>query len=201
MTAGTIGGGWLRARLRAETRLSHDALDAAAARLDLSRRADCAAFLTMMAAATPPVEAAIARAAPRLAEARRRTPALMADLATLGLPAPPPVPVALPAGEAAALGALYVLEGARLGGLALSRALDASEDPAVRAATRFMRDPDGPALWKGYLAHLAAQTPETTDGDAAVAGALAAFDAYLAAAARWLTPGAATDRPALMGAA
>jgi heme oxygenase len=192
----------LHAALRDGTRAEHAALDAAAAGLDLAQRGDMAAFLSMMAAGVAPVEQAIARGRPPAPDwpRRRRMPALRADLATLRRGAPPPIAVAIPQGPCAALGALYVLEGARVGGRMLARRAAQSADPAVRDATRFLNDPRGPGLWRDFVAGLNALPPGAVDRDAAVGGARAAFDVFLRAAALWL-PARAGDGSGIEGAA
>ena len=98
------------------------------------------------------VEAALA-AAPSLrpygidlAE-RRRSAALRADLATLGLPEAGPLAPLPPLGSAArALGCLYVVEGSTLGGRQLARGLDHLL-PAGAVAGRAFLLGHGAAAW------------------------------------------------------
>jgi heme oxygenase len=115
---------------------------------------------------------------------RRRLPDLARDLTALGAgtgvdriatfsggPAP--------GDGAAALGTLYVLEGSRLGGRAVSRLLeeklglrDGSGYSYFTAAGR-----DVGALWRGFRERIAGR-PETQTDDRIVAGALATFGAF-----------------------
>jgi heme oxygenase len=132
----------LSARLRQETAAAHRAVEAAAglpARVvTVADYADCLArFFRLFA----PLEAAIggfagwAELGIDLA-ARRRTPALLADLAALGCEPPAPAATSLP-GFAAALGALYVLEGSALGGKFLCPAFERQLGPCIAGATGF----------------------------------------------------------------
>jgi len=150
----------LSARLRQETAAAHRAVEIAAGLpgrvVTVADYADCLArFFRLFA----PLEAAIggfagwAELGIDLA-ARRRTPALLADLAALGHRAPAAAPVKLP-GFAAALGALYVLEGSALGGKILAAAFE-RQLPAVAGATRFFGG-DGARtgdMWREFKAAL-----------------------------------------------
>lgn len=128
-----------RHALREATAAQHDAVDAAFGGYDLADRDDYRAFLMAQAAAFLPVEAAIdaAGGARVLADwpLRRRGAALVADLAALG---ETPVAAAPPAldDDAAVLGAIYVLEGSRLGGTMLARSIPADFPQA------FLTSPD-----------------------------------------------------------
>ena len=63
----------------------------------------------------------------------------------------PPPPLA---GAARMFGALYVLEGSRLGAKLLVPDLLAGGSTRVRAATRYLRHGEGHRLWQSFLAHL-----------------------------------------------
>ena len=159
------------ARLRAATRASHDRVDAAFGGYDLSDAADYRAFLIAHARALPVAERRM-RALPFARGLPERTPLLAADLAALGMAMP--APLSFPdAGEAAAWGTLYVVEGSRLGGAMLARAL-----PADRPAA-YLRAAHGPGQWRAIRAAIDAAR---CDPDAVVAGALATFDLYARAA-------------------
>lgn len=108
--------------LRARTAARHDEVDAAYAAFALDDASGYRAFLLAHARALPAAEAALA-STPQLPEWRPRTPLLADDLATLGLPLPPPLPFAV-TGAAFAWGVLYVVEGSRLGGAMLARQVD-----------------------------------------------------------------------------
>ena len=109
----------LRHFLRAATRDEHARVDAAFSRFDLNRRAGYGGFLSAQARVLPALEAKITAAG--LWEAwSPRAPALFADLADLGRGAEaPPIAVDLPT-DAELWGALYVVEGSRLGGAILA---------------------------------------------------------------------------------
>ncbi len=106
--------------LREATAAAHDAVDAAYARFDLTDRAGYTAFLLAHARILPPIEAVLG-AHPTLPAFPPRTPALAADLATLGVAMPGPMAVTIPDDPAAAWGMFYVVEGSRLGGVMLAR--------------------------------------------------------------------------------
>ncbi len=175
--------GPFRARLRAETRAGHARVDAAFAGFDLRKPQGYGDFLQAQAAVLPALEAAVAaHAAAWLPdwEARRRTPALTQDLAKLGRSAPAAAEIRA-AGPQASLGALYVLEGSRLGARLLLAEVRAGPDPAVREATAYLAHGEGRRLWPSFLEVL---EREGEDPEAATAGALAAFALFEAAARR-----------------
>lgn len=120
-------------RLKAETRAEHRAVEGA---LDVMRAdfsmADYRHLLECYFGFYAPVEARLARALPADQpgldfEARRKLPLLRADLEALGGPSPDTLAVceALPPlrTTAQAMGCLYVLEGAMLGGQIIGRHL------------------------------------------------------------------------------
>ena len=161
------------AALRAATGAVHANLDArlgVAARLaDPAERAHLLAgykcFFGSVEAAVAPFAADL----PGLAFAERRR---AARIAAPALPLRP-----LPVGDAAAaLGALYVMEGASLGGRVILRGL--AVDAPTRATLAFL-DPYGTAggeMWRRFCAILAEQLPARPFGEArAVATALATF--------------------------
>lgn len=118
-----------RQALRTATAGDHARVDRAFGAFDLSRRDGYVRFLLAQAEAFLPVEAAIDAAHPRDAipdwPARRRAAALLTDLDALGIaqPACPPCPSFRNREEI--LGAIYVLEGSRLGGKLLARSVPA----------------------------------------------------------------------------
>ncbi len=159
--------------LRSATAPDHDRVDAAFAGYDLGDRAAYIRFLLAHARALPSAEDALAiHDLPRW---RRRAPMLAADLTALGEIMPDPLPFALPAGRAAALGALYVLEGSRLGGVLLARRVPATLPSAYLAAKHERGE------WRALLAAIDADIGEVAAAEA-VAGAHAAFALYAAAA-------------------
>ena len=141
-----------RAALRAATADDHERVDRLFSGFDLSRRDDYRRFLMAQAAAHLPVEAALDAGCvgdlmPDWPQ-RRRAPLLHADLTELGADMPDPVE-APPLGSAQALlGALYVIEGSRLGGAVLKRALPEG------APRRFLDAEQAPDAWRKLLAKL-----------------------------------------------
>lgn len=162
------------ALLRARTASSHDAVDAAFGADDLTNPADYIGFLQAHARAMPSAEAMAAAVWPAL---RRRTPLLAADLRALGELADLPVWTDDEVGPRQ-WGALYVVEGSRLGGGLLTKRV-------------------APGLPVGYLSavHLSGEwrtirmaVEQAASGrhpdwlEQMVAGALAAFSLFQSAA-------------------
>ena len=118
-----------RAYLRDVTREAHERVDSKLSAFRLSSADEYADFLALQAAAFIPVEAALDRAgAGRLLpdwEQRRRSEALLADLAALGRPAPAANGSPAYTDDAAIWGGLYVIEGSRLGGAMLRKSVPA----------------------------------------------------------------------------
>lgn len=173
----------LRGVLKHETEGLHTRLDAALSALDLADPSDYGLFLRVHAAALPPVERELERAGigalmddwPR----RVRRPALDGDLAALGLVPPAPIAFAPLLGADEMLGALYVLEGSRLGHAVLLRHLP--EDAPTRRATGFLAHGSGERLWGAFLAALAGREGTGADEARMVGAARRTFAAYLAA--------------------
>ncbi|WP_343527949.1 biliverdin-producing heme oxygenase [Sphingomonas sp.] len=129
--------------LRDRTGPAHEAVDAAYGRYRLDDRESYAAFLIAHARALPAVEAWLADRAIAFPWRSRRE-ALAADLAVLGRPMPDPLPFALPDDDAAGWGALYVIEGSRLGGVMLARQV---EEGLPR---RYLESGFGPGEWRQF---------------------------------------------------
>lgn len=182
--------GELRARLRSATATAHAALEA---RLDLERRlTDVAAVRSVLArfhgffAGLEPAVRAVGGGenASRVRLPPARLGELADDLRALGVPAATiaDLPVCAEAGRLAsaseAWGALYVVEGARVGGVVIARRL------AARGIVRGLR------FWSDDVAHTAGlwrclldALDAVEDSDAAERGAVAAFarlDAWFA---------------------
>ena len=141
-----------RAELRAATAADHERVDRLFSMLDLTRESDYRLFLTAQAAAHLPVEDTLEAAGAHALLAdwpeRRRAHLLKADLADLGTQVPPPQePPALP-DPASIFGAIYVLEGSRLGGALLKRGLPAG------LPKRFLDSEQAPGAWRKLLAKL-----------------------------------------------
>lgn len=159
--------------LRRETRAAHERVDARFSGLDLKDPADYRRFVALHAAAFLPLEQALTDAgAARLVDdwdAMRRTPELEADLVALGLPVPPRSSGPTFANDAEMLGAIYVLEGSRLGGAVLRKTVD----PAF--PHRFLAHPQPAGRWRALVALMERNLYESVQIDSAVQAALGAF--------------------------
>ena len=163
------------AALRAATRADHDAVDAEFGHFALNTPEGYRAFLTAHARILPLAERLI-RPGALVAGWHGRTEALLADLAALGAGAPAELSFALPEGEAARWGALYVMEGSRLGGAVLARQVGEGLPAGYLGAKH------APGAWRALLERLDAADEGPEWQAQAVAGAKALFGAYQAAA-------------------
>lgn len=164
------------AHLRAATRVDHEQVDGAYGRFALGTAEGYRDFLTAHARILPLAERLIDPAA--LVEGwQGRTQALRDDLAALGGDEnPPELDFTLPPGEAARWGALYVIEGSRLGGAVLARSVPQGLPAAYLNARH------GSGAWRDLLAKLDVAVGENRAE--AERGAKAMFGAYLEAARR-----------------
>lgn len=164
-----------RFQLRDATAGAHERLDSLFAAFDLADRRAYGDFLRAQAGALLPVEAALDRAGAARAvddwSARRRTDALLADLAALHLAPPPPVTAPEFGTDAALLGGLYVLEGSRLGGALLIRSVP-SDLP------RAFLTPGNPAAWRAFVELMGERLRLSADMEAAIEGAISVFAAF-----------------------
>ncbi|QNE33336.1 biliverdin-producing heme oxygenase [Sphingomonas sp. NBWT7] len=162
------------ALLRSQTAAAHAMVDAAFGSHDLHDHMAYAAFLRSHARALPAAETQAATIWPTL---RRRMPALAADLAALDV-AMPPAAVTLSRGAAAAWGALYVIEGSRLGGGMLAKMVGPGLPRAYLGATHL------PGEWRLIREAIDAAAAGEDDAwhAAMVDGALRTFELYDAAA-------------------
>ena len=167
-------------RLRAATRFCHDEVDALYGQFDLAERGSYGDFLASHARALIPLEDWLDLT--KLAEGTEpRSPALRADLDALGRPLIEPAALAWDKKEAALWGAAYVLEGSRLGGAVLRKAVAADLPHAYLSSTH----PQG--AWRNFLRKLdrkAAEGGEFWQGEA-VASAIRAFTLFADAAIAW----------------
>lgn len=164
-------------RLREATAADHFQVDAAFARFDLGSAASYASFLQAHARALTPVEAALA-GAQDLPPWRPREALLAADLAALGRSFPQALAFDPGQGDGALHGALYVLEGSRLGGALLFRRLGTGLPGAYLSATHARGE------WRtlmGEIDRRAAASPSVWL-DQAIDGARRAFDLFARAA-------------------
>lgn len=117
----------VRQALRSATTDWHDRVDRAFSQFDLTDRASYGRFLLAQAGAHIAVEAALEAGGVAAVlddwPDRRRAHLLRADLAALGLAPADVAPIPPFDGTAALLGAVYVLEGSRLGGALLKRSV------------------------------------------------------------------------------
>ena len=172
-------------RLRAATANRHAALEA---RLDvLERFRDRDAYARYLARAHPlyrEVENALARHDWNELgldfDSRRKAALIRDDLAALGMepePAGPLVPEW--SRRAAAIGALYVLEGATLGGQVISRHLKSlGLEPGQGASFFNAYGPRTGDMWKAFQESATRGVRSEGDAEPAVAGALAMFDLF-----------------------
>lgn len=116
------GGVSAHQHLRTATAASHEEVDAAFGGFDLGDRKSYGRFLTAHAHVLPAIEAALADDV-ALPGIDPRAPLLAEDLAALALPLPAWSDVMAPATSAGRFGMLYVIEGSRLGGGMLARAV------------------------------------------------------------------------------
>lgn len=193
----SLGAQTRRAMLREANAPLHQQLDARFTPTDFLERDRYARFLERTARALVPLEQTLRRSVvPDLFadwDARQRSAALLQDLDELGVAfdeaslAGPLENVTLR--PAQALGALYVLEGSRLGSRVLLGHTRASDDPVVRAATRYLSAND-PSLWRSFLTTLESATLESARLEGAetfvsqrglIEGARFAFERYLTA--------------------
>ncbi|MEK7343529.1 MAG: biliverdin-producing heme oxygenase [Pseudomonadota bacterium] len=156
--------GRIRQALREATTDDHERVDAVYGRYNLDSASDYRAFLTAHARAVGALEALAAPAAPRL-------PLLRDDLAALGAPFPPALPVALSTAPGFVWGLRYALEGSRLGGAMLARRVGEGLPKAYLSAAH------GKGEWAQFQREMD-KAAAAGDGhwlDQAVQGARAAF--------------------------
>jgi heme oxygenase (biliverdin-IX-beta and delta-forming) len=169
----------MRSLLRAATMGLHAVVDARFAPMLDAGEAGYRSFLLATAAAVFPLEQALLAAGVEslLPDWTRRTraAALRADLTDVVLATAPPL-----AGAARMFGALYVLEGSRLGARLLVPDLLAGGSARIRVATRYLGHGEGHRLWQSFLAHLESSRPVRECPDEAIAGARMAFALFIA---------------------
>ncbi len=161
----------VRALLRAATRDQHAAVDGAFGSFGLDTPEGYRRFLRVHARILPIAESRLA-----LGEILDgwvgRTSALLADLTALGIEIPEAITLDLPRGDGARWGAVYVLEGSRLGGAMIRKSLDAGWPAAFLSA---QHPPGGWQRIVDALEHADGGTAWRSD---AISGARAMFEAY-----------------------
>ena len=174
----------LRSILRSATAAEHARLDTRLGALDLCTVMGYRRFLEINAAALLPLERWLDCAGVRAVlpdwNDRARTDAVLTDLFRLG---GRPSPLAAPdlSGRAAMFGALYVLEGSRLGAAHLLRTVQACSDPLVSGTTAFLGHGTDRQFWPHYVAALEAHAEELA-GAELIRAARTAFDLFAHAA-------------------
>ena len=170
-----------RAALRAATAEEHRKVDAAFSGFRLGHETGYRAFLLAQAEAFLPVEQALDEAGAETILAdwprRRRGPLLRADLAGLNVTLPEPFSSpAFISGKASMLGAIYVLEGSRLGGAVLKQAVPG------HFPRRFLEARQAAGSWRSLLGTLDEFLIRPDDLDAAIAAAREVFARFEQAA-------------------
>lgn len=165
-----------RWELRTSTREDHDRVDAVFDRFDLADKADYTAFLRAHAEALLPVERALDEAGAETVLAdwpeRRRAYRLVQDLADLGERMTPTAGAAIDLGTPeAVLGALYVVEGSRLGGAMLAKRVPADLPRRYLAAS-------DPARWRALVALIDETLVTTTQREEALNAARVVFGMF-----------------------
>jgi heme oxygenase len=155
-------------------------VDASFSDFDLSRADDYRRFLAAQAAAFLPVEEALDAAGatdlfPDWTD-RRRSALLRDDLDALGMTPTAPFPSPSFATNGAIAGGAYVLEGSRLGGAMLARAVAADLPRA------FLSAPQPAGHWRTFLARLEQVLATHVERERAVTGAGQVFDLFARAA-------------------
>lgn len=174
----------VRSALRTATAEHHDRVDRLFSSLRLADPADYRLFLLAQAAAHLPIEAAIdAAGAPALLDdwsERRRADLLKADLAAMAVDVPLPESAPPLADAASILGAIYVLEGSRLGAALLKR----SVSPGL--PMQFLAAPQPAGAWRKLLAKLDLFLYEPAELETASQTARHVFERFEKAGRRYL---------------
>ena len=179
-----------RAALRAATAEEHRKVDAAFSRFRLGDETGYRDFLLAQAAGFLPVEQALdeggaAQILPDWPE-RRRGDLLLADLADLNVTAPEPffAPDFI-SGKASMFGAIYVLEGSRLGGAVLKKTVPG------HFPRRFLEARQAAGSWRSLLQALDDLLIRPGDLDAAITAAKKVFARFEQGARRQMEAGTA----------
>jgi len=175
----------LREKLKQSTAAVHRRLDATFSEFDLTGISGYRRFLEASAAALLPLEAALERSGvvdvfPDWPQ-RSRAAAIADDLGRIGgiaCPLPPPAPLS----RNEMLGAMYVLEGSRLGARYLLRAIADCGEPTIAEATRYLGHGSGLPLWRTFLAKLESEPVTSRDEAEIISGARNAFAMFARAA-------------------
>ncbi|CAN5466319.1 biliverdin-producing heme oxygenase [soil metagenome] len=170
--------------LREGTRPEHERLDGLFGGFDLSESAGYTRFLQAHAEALLPIEAALDgvahRVAPDWAE-RRRSSAILADLGALGAATRRANPYAMDGDDIAAIaGALYVIEGSRLGGKFLARQVGAG------LPTSYLSGEQPKGSWAALLDAIDVALTDAPASARALVSARSVFERFEDAGRRWI---------------
>lgn len=175
----------VRDSLRRSTSEAHARLDKSLGRFNLQNLDGYRRFLEINAAALLPLEAALENAGAEQVipdwRARSRRNAILKDLNAVDGKARP-LDTSLAFNRSQILGAVYVLEGSRLGAKFLLRTIEASPDMHIANASAYLRHGVKERLWQSFLVILEREAMHT-DRDEAIEGARQAFDLFIQAAA------------------
>jgi heme oxygenase len=170
--------------LRDATRDEHDRVDAIFGRFDLTDRRSYIDFLLAHAKALLPVEVALDAAGARTWfpdwPDRRRGRLLELDLSQLDSSAASAAPFTLAAHVGDVAGAVYVLEGSRLGGRYLARRV------APALPTSYLDAPQPPGAWPKLLERLDVLLADGEMANRALASARAVFARFEDAGRTWM---------------
>jgi heme oxygenase (biliverdin-IX-beta and delta-forming) len=197
-----VAGSGLRALLREKTSAAHARLDSALQAVELRSAPQYCRFLEAHAEVLLPLETALVHSGVRRLFAdwdqRTRSRALVADIARLG-GALRPFDLLERFDDAGVLGAMYVLEGSRLGAAVMRDIVAQSPDQAVRDATAYLSHGAQQRLWPSFLVMLEHHGARLDDATGAVDAAHQTFALFEAALSRIALPAAtataASDRP------
>ena len=192
----------LRELLKEKTAAAHARLDATLHSVDLRNASQYRRFLEAHAEALLPLEATLVNSGVRRLfpdwDQRARSRALVEDIVQLG-GAVRSCELLKPFNDAGVLGAMYVLEGSRLGAAIQLGIVAQSADPVVRNATEYLGHGAQQRLWPSFLAMLGRHGASLDDVTGVVSAARQAFALFEAALSRLVVPAAATiaasDRP------
>jgi heme oxygenase len=177
----------LRDELRAATAELHSEIDKCFQGYDLTDFVGYRTFLEASAEALIPVELALERAGVERAfpdwPVLSRRAAILADLHRLD-GACEPLPEMEIRDFGALLGAMYVLEGSRLGARALLRIVSGSPDARVTQATAYLAHGERQPLWQKFVHALHRHAESLSDTHSAVASARQVFALFGQAARR-----------------
>ncbi|GGK18529.1 heme oxygenase [Deinococcus malanensis] len=141
-----------------------------------------AGLLTQIYAAVQPLEAglqALTLPEPFELPARLKTPLLVSDLQAVSGATPAPRPPLRPQGVPEALGVLYVLEGATLGGQVIGRHLNSALGltPETGAAYFHAYGARTGTMWKAFTQAMNREVPIEAE-ERVIGGAQTAFEAF-----------------------